>query len=223
MKFARILALVALMFCAMIALAFIFSGCNVNKHITKTSIDSATVKKVDSASVNTSDLNKSEGSSTGDSSSIDVELVGGDSSTWTPKWVYRDTVKDKGFIKNSNSDGNSVTIQPNKEGGYTVTSNTPIKSIKIKDSKTTEQHKTSDSAVTKVNTIHTSDSTHLVKQVAVKDIVKKSGFGLLDWIGLAVLVGIIVYISAKIYLYFNPEATGVFALLAGWRRKKEQS
>ena len=192
--------LIAWLFAAIVVL----SGCNVNKHITNTSTDSATVKKVDSASVNTSDISKSEGSSTSDSSGLEVNL-----------YANEDTGSTSGKTKDT------VSIKPNKEGGYDIESNVPIKSIKTHNNKSTEQHKTSDSAVTKVNTIHTSDSTHLIKQVAVKDVVKKSGWSLLDWVGIIVILGVCVYIAGRIYLYFNPEATGVFALLAGWRRKKE--
>ncbi len=207
--------LIAWLFAALVVL----SGCNVNKHITKTSTDSTTVKKVDSASVNTSDLSKTEGSSTTDNSSIDVELVGGDSSTWTPHWAHEggnDSLYP--YIKNPKNNGDAVYFKSDNHGGYAVTSNVPIKSIKIKDSKITEQHKTSDSAVSKVNTIHTSDSTHLVKQVSVKDIVKKSGWSLLDWIVVIGIGLVCIFIAAAIYLKGNP-----LAYLFGFVRKKRDS
>ena len=196
--------LIAWLFAAIVVL----SGCNVNKHITKTSTDSTMVKKVDSASVNTSDLNKSEGSSTTENSSIDVELIGGDSSTWTPRWI------DKGYPDSGHP---SVIINPTKEGGYTVTSNTPIKSIKIKDSKKTEQHKTSDSTISKMEIVHTTDSTHLVKQVAVKDVVKKSGWSFIDWIVVIGISLVCTFIAAAIYLKGNP-----LAYLFGFVRKKRE-
>lgn len=189
-------------------------GCNVNKHITKTSTDSVTVKKVDSTSSQLSELSKSEGSKTTDSNSVEVDfydVFGKDSNTYTPSWVHggcRDTLHP------------SVVINPTKDGGYIVTNNTPnkIKSIKIKDAKILETHKYTDSATAKTYALIKVDSTHLNKEVKTKDIVKKSGFSILDWVGVIVVEIAILWIAGAIYLKANPLAW----LLGFIRRKKEE-
>ncbi len=190
------------------------TGCNVNKHITNTSTDSVTVKKVDSTSSQLSDLSKSEGSTSTDSNSVEVDfydVVGKDSNTYTPSWAHggcRDTLHP------------SVVINPTKDGGYMVTNNSPnkIKSIKIKDAKILETHKTTDSVISKTETVNTSDSTHLNKEVKTKDVVKRSGWSILDWIGLIVVGIAILWIAGAIYLNANPLAY----ILGFVRRKREE-
>ena len=209
--------LVAWIFAVVVVISPIIS-CNVNKHIVKTSTDSTTVKKVDSFSSQISDLSKTEGSKSTDSNSVEVDfydVVGKDSSTWTPSWLRSDT----GVLSHSTPHRSSaVTIQPDNHGGYKVTSNTPIKSIKIKDAKILEQHKTTDSATAKTYAVIKVDSTHLVKEVKTKDIVKKSGWGLLDWVGVIVVGIAILWIAGAIYFKANPLAY----ILGFVRRKREE-
>ena len=206
MKFARILAWVALMFMAMIAVAFIFSGCNVTKHVVTTSTDSATVKKVDSASSSVSELSKNEGSTSTDSGSVQVDFY----NLFDTAIAVKDTTPNK----------NEVTIEPTKDGGYVVTNNTgsKIKSIKIKDAKIIEQHSSNDSTITKVNIVHTSDSSHLVKQVSTKDVSKKTGLsGWMTWFIIIGVALVVVYFIAQSYLKANP-----LAWLFGFVRKKQE-
>lgn len=195
------------------------SSCNVNKHITKTSTDSSSVVKKDSSSNSISELSKNEGSSTSDSNSLQVDfynIVGEDSVTWTPIWIRNKKYTSHPHFINPKNNGDAVYIQSDNHGGYKVTSNAPIKSIKIKDSKTTEQHKTIDSATTNVNVVNSSDSSHLVKQVTTKEVVKKSGWSLLDWVVVISISLVCIFIAAAIYLKGNP-----LAYLFGFVRKKE--
>ena len=190
-------------------------GCNVNKHITKTSTDSTTVKKVDSTSSQLLDLSKSEGSSSIDSNSIQVDfynIIGEDSITWTPRWIKKngtDTIHP------------SVIINPTKDGGFTIQNNTAnkIKSIKIKDAKILETHKSTDSATAKTSAFAKVDSSS--KKIVTEDEskIRKSGWSILDWIGLIVVGIAIIWIAGAIYLKANPLAW----LLGFIRRKREDA
>ena len=197
--------LLAWVFAAMVLL----SSCNLSKHVNKISTDSTSVIKKDSASNSTADLSKSEGSSTTDSS--DVGIV-----------FYPE--QDTSFKGGNEPLIPSITIQKT-DSGIVITnhSGSKIKSISVKDSKTVEQHKDTSYRTTNAVVIHNTDSTHIEKSVKIKEVETKPGLSLFKWIGLIVIIAGCIYIASKIYLYFNPEATGVFALLAGWRRKKENS
>ena len=197
-----------------LAAIVILSSCNIIKQVNKSRTDSTSVQHHDSASTTTADLSKYEGSSTTDYNGLEVDLFGSGDTCELTKDTSNSIGSDIGTKEN-------ISIKPNKEGGYDIESNIPIKSIKTKNSKTTEQHKDTSSKVTNSTITHVTDSTHLDKKVKIKDIETKPGLSLFKWIGVIVMLGLCVYIAGKIYLYFNPEATGVFALFAGWRRKKE--
>jgi len=186
------------------------SSCNVSKHINKTSTDSTSVVKKDSANSSIANLSKSDGSTTSDSSSLDIELYNPLQND-TPNVQTGDIEQPK----LNPAKGSSVHITPKKDGGFDIESNTPIKSIKTKSSKTTEQHKTTDSSNVKVNTIHTSDSSHLVKDVKTVDKVSKSAISFFDWIAIVIGGIVVVYIAAAIYLKANP-----LAWILGFVRKK---
>ncbi len=217
----------------LLAAIMVLSSCNISKHVTKTSTDSTSVQHHDSSNVTISDQTKSEGSSTSDSNGIQIDFYRRfkpvnnkniDSGVY--KWI-KDNETNSGtlFYKpvedtSKNNDNYHVDITPDGNGGYNINSDAPIKSIKTKSNKTTEQHKTNDSSTSKTVVINTSDSTHLEKKVKIKDVETKPS--LLKWVGLFVLIGVVVVIVYKIYMYFNPEAKGISFLFGLLRRKKEK-
>ena len=182
------------------------SSCNVSKHITKTSIDSTSVYHKDSAS-SVFENNKVSI----DNKSLDSNDVG------IVFYPEQDSVKSY-----NESLQPSVIIKETDSGVIIINhSGSRIKSIAIKNTKEVEQKKDTSAVIAKIETIHYSDSSRLVKSIKTIDKTTKPGLSLFKWIGIAVAAGVVIYLACKIYLHFNPEATGVFALLAGWRRKKQ--
>ena len=163
------------------------SSCNVTKHVVKSSSDSTAVTHKDSSVNNSQDIAKHEDKKSVDSGSISIDF-----------YPEQDTGKGSVSINHNPHNDHEIYIHQT-DSGITVINNTgnAIKSIKIKDSKSSDAIKDTSSKLV-VIADKKEDSKIAVSKDA-ENIDKKSGVSIWLFIKLGVLVSVIGFIVWKCY------------------------
>ena len=219
MKTVRHLAYVALMFIVMIVITFIFSGCNVSKHITKTSSDSTSVIHLDSSKSTIQITSKKVDSSSTNTKRLDIIFGDGSEDDYGLNDSV-DTIVNTPGVKPPKT--NDVKIKFTDSGAEVINnSGKQIKNIIYTDTKKKDHNSDTSSYVSSKSKSNYSDSNNVKKKLTNIAKVSKPGTGLFSWTGIAVFSCVIVYVIGRIFVFFYPETTGILALL--FKRRKNNN